>query len=672
MDSSQLLMLSAAVYGAGALVSLLLSRYGPAARAAAGLAGLGGAVTGLGAAAAAIAGTNTLIRLPAPLPFGALTFEMNGLSTLMVAMICLVGFAVSLYSLSPSPAGMEARSGLMGFLMNLFTAVMLLVVTVTNTFYFLLFWEMMSLISYFLVTFDGQRKEGVRAGYLYMLIAQAGGALIMLAILVFIISSGSFDFAELRQAQLAEPVRTLIFLLAFAGFGAKAGMVPFHMWMPPAYEAAPSNAAALMSTVMKKTAIYGILRFCVDLLGPSLMWWGLMVVLMGAVSAGLGVLFALSERRLKRVLAYSSIENVGIILIGIGTGMAGMAAGSVVVALLGFVAALYHALNHSFFKGLLFLGAGAVEVQVQTGDLNSMGGLARRMPLTGSAFLIGSMAVSALPPFNGFVSEWFTFQSLFTGSLDKGFAMRAILPLTAGLLALAGTLAAMVAIKTYGSIFSGPARTEPAASAVEAPGGMLGGMFTLGLGCVLLGLGAPWIVPLLGQVVSGDLGLQILPGAQGVWVYPFDPAQALLSPILIALLLLGFLVVPLVLVALYGGQRAGSRVVKEPWNCGYAYKPSMAVSASSFDQPVAVTFSGIYRIRKWTERPLAAVASLAGGWQLGITRAEPVVEKYLREPTVRVVEALGRGIQAMQMGDVRMYCLYIIVTLAVLLIVIFR
>lgn len=672
MDASRLLMLSIAVYGGGALVSLLLYKHPVAARIAAGLSGLAGSLLGGGAAGAAVWGAAGRVSLPALLPFGRFAFEMDGLSTLMVAMICAVGFAVSLYSLSYRLDGQDQRCGLLGFLMNLLPACMLLVVTTTNSFYFLLFWEMMSLVSYFLVTFENRRETAVRAGYLYMLIAQSGGALIMLAILLFFINTGSFDFEALRLARLEAPWRSLIFLLAFVGFGAKAGMVPLHVWMPPAYEAAPAPASALLSTVMKKTAIYGILRFCVDLLGSSLLWWGLLVLLLGAVSAGLGALFALSERRLKRMLAYSSVENAGIILVGIGVGMSGLAAGSGPVALLGFLAALYHSLNHSFFKGLLFLSAGAVGSQVQTENLNEMGGLAKRMPWTGLAFLTGAMAVSAIPPLNGFVSEWFTYQALFTGSLEWDFSMRALLPLSAGLLALAGTLAAMAAIKAYASAFSGPARTPRAAQAGESPGSMLGGMSILGIGCALLGLGAPWITPWLAQITAAAFRLEGAGMAGGVWVYPLNPGQALLSPPLIALLLLGFLAVPWIIAALYGGQKAGVRRVKEPWNCGYAYSPGMAVSASSFDQTAGATFRSIHRFRAAALKPLQALAARSAAWPKAIARAEPVLEKYMREPTTRLLDVLGRSIQALQMGDVRMYCLYIIVTLAVLLIVIFR
>ena len=434
MNASQLLMLSVGIFGLGSLACLFPE--GRRGLAVSGLTGMGGSVFGILAVIASLANKPQSLSLPAALPFGQLSFEMDGLSMLMVAMICLVA-ARSLYSLSYTINGREEGYGLLGFLMNLLTAVMLLVVTVSNTFYFLVFWEMMTLVSYFLVTFDSRQEKAVRAGYLYMLIAHAGGALIMLAILLFFINTGSFEFSALRTATLAAPLRSLIFLLAFIGFGAKAGMVPLHMWMPPAYAAASSHAAGAHVHCHEKDRHLWHPALLCGSARPSFLWWGMLVLVFGILSAGLGALFALSEKELKRVLAYSSIENVEIILIGIGTGMAGLASGSQPVALLGFLAALYHSLNHSFFKGLLFLGAGAIENQTRTGDLNKMGGLARRMPWTGLAFLTGALAVSALPPFNGFVSEWFAFQALFSGSLQSGFAMRASLPLTAALLALA-------------------------------------------------------------------------------------------------------------------------------------------------------------------------------------------------------------------------------------------
>jgi hydrogenase-4 component B len=672
MDALRLLVLSVALFGGGALLSLALDGFSRAARITSGLMGTLASIVALAAAVQAARGYLSPLELPVPLPFGNLSLQMDSLSTLMVGMIALVGMAASFYSISYFGHYSDRNLGVLGFCANLFMALMLLVVTIANAFYFLVFWEMMTLASYLLVTFEREEKQAVRAGYLYMLFAHAGGALIMLSFFILFLASGSFEFSVFRQADLSPILRSLVFLMAFIGFGAKAGMVPLHVWMPPAYAAAPSSASALMASVMKKTAIYGILRVCVDFLGASVLWWGLLVLLFGALSAVLGVLFALAEHDIKRILAYSSVENVGIILLGLGTGMVGIATQQPTVTILGFLAALYHLLNHSFFKGLLFLGAGAVDYRLGTSDLNEMGGLGRVMPWTGLCFLVGALALSAIPPINGFVSEWFTYQAFLVGGGSQDLAVRISLPLCAALLALVGTLAAMLAIKAYGSAFSGPARSQKAKEASEVPGSMLLGMAFLALGCVFLGLAAPVLAPYLVSVVAGTFNVPAMTVAGGTWVFPVNMAQGALSTPLTAVLLLGLLVVPLALVAIYGGGRAGSRVVDDPWACGYRYSSSMSVTASSFDQPVGATFGRIYGLRVAVQRPMKTIGTWSKRARETISNAEPVLENILKRPTTRAVDFLGQRIQILQMGDIRMYCLYIVVTLAILLLVIFR
>ena len=672
MNAIQLLLLSVSIFGLGSIVSLLLSGFKRAARVASGLIAAVASLVGLAAALQAFVYAPPALEWAGQLPFGHFALQMDGLSALMVGIISVVSLAASIYSISYLGQYANRNLGLLGFFTNLFIAMMLLVVTVANAFYFLIFWEMMTLASYFLVVFEGEKKESIQAGYLYMLVAHAGTALIMLSFFIFYSSAGSFDFAAFHQAALSPLLRDSVFLLGFIGFGAKAGVVPLHIWLPRAHPAAPSHVSALLSGVMIKTAIYGILRVCVDLLGPSVLWWGIVVIFFGALSAILGVLFALAEHDIKRVLAYSSVENIGIILLGIGTGMIGLAIHQPVVTLLGFLAALYHTLNHSFFKSLLFLGAGSLDYRLHDRNLNDMGGLGKLMPLTGLTFLIGAMSIAAIPPFNGFVSEWFTYQALFTASGVPTLIVRAILPLGAMILALVGTLAAMLAIKTYGGAFTGPAHSKQAAQASEVPGGMVSGMAFLALGCILLGIGAPWVAPALVNVATGTLAVSAASVAQATWVYPVAPQQALLSTPLILVLLLGLLLVPVVLVAIYNGYKAGGRKVKDPWACGYGYTGRMSISSSSFDQPVAAAFGGIYGLRFSIQKPMEAIAAGSKRTREKILQMEPVIENLVRLPTTRAVAYLGQQIQALQMGDIRMYCFYIILTLAVLLIVIFR
>jgi hydrogenase-4 component B len=672
MDAISLLLLSVLVFGVGALASLLLNGSSRISRYVAGITGMLGSLVALLAVVFALTSEPAVLVMSVPLPFGHFILQMDGLSTLMVGMISVLGFAASLYSIKYLEQYDQRNLGVLGFFTNLFIAMMLLVVTVANAFYFLVFWEMMTVASYFLVIFEGEKKESIRAGYLYMLVAHAGGALIMVSFFLFYATAGSFDFAAFSQAQLSPSLRNIIFLLAFIGFGAKAGMVPLHIWMPGAYSAAPSHVSALMASVMKKTAIYGIFRICIDLLGAGILWWGLLVLLFGATSAVLGVLFALAEHDLKRLLAYSSVENVGIILLGIGTGMVGLATTQPIVALLGFLAALYHALNHSFFKGLLFLGAGSLDYGMGTRDLNRMGGLVKRMPWTALAFLTGALAVAALPPFNGFVSEWFTYQALFSASSNPNFAVRVFAPLCAVFLALAGALAAMLYIKAYGGAFTGPARSQSASQAHEAPGAMIASLFILAFGCLVLGLGSPLVAPYLERVAASLPGVTSMPVAASVWVFPAKIDQAILSLPLTAILLLGLLVVPFILIAVYGGYKAGRRTVPDPWSCGYGYKPIMSVSASSFDQPIKLTFRSLYLLRPMIQKPLDTIAVWSRGFREKIARSEPVLESWITRPTARVVQYLGEHIQALQMGDIRKYCLYIILTLAILLIVVFK
>jgi hydrogenase-4 component B len=339
------------------------------------------------------------------------------------------------------------------------------------------------------------------------------------------------------------------------------------------------------------------------------------------------------------------------------------------VALLGFLAALYHLLSHACFKGLLFLGAGALDFRLHDRNLNAMGGLGRRMPVTALLFLVGALALAAVPPLNGFVSEWLTYQAFFAGSRAPEFAVRAALPLSAGLLALVGALAAMVAIKAYGSAFAGPARSAKTAQAREVPGAMLAGMLILALACAALGLGAPLVAPYLAGVVTQALHVPAQAAAGGPWVFPVATGGAVLAPALVALLLLGLLAVPLGLVVVYRGFRAGQRVVTDPWACGYGYSSPMSVSASSFERPLAAAFGGVYWVRSMTVRPLAAIVAWSGRVRDGLGRAEPWLERVLRQPPTRAVDYLGRHIQALQMGDVRVYCLYIVLTLAILLLV---
>ena len=560
MEPIQLLLVSVSIFVSAAILSLLLRRWSRAARYASGMLGMIAAAAGsLAVIRVFVVGPATL-ELSGPSTLGHLAFVMDGFSALMVGIISVLAFATSLYSIAYVEEFDKRGAGELGFFNNLFLAAMLLVVTIANAFYFLIFWESMTLASYFLVIFEHDKKESVSAGYLYFLIAHIGTALIMVAFFVLYEYTGTFDFSSFRDISLSPATKSLVFLLAFFGFGAKAGIVPLHIWLPRAHPAAPSHASALLSGVMIKTAVYGIIRLSVDLLGASEWWWGFIVLLFGALSAVLGILYALDERDLKRLLAYSSVENIGIILMGVGIGMVGVAIRRPELAVIGFLAALYHTLNHALFKGLLFMGAGAVIYRTHTHDMNEMGGLSRLMPWTGVAFFIGALSISAIPPLNGFVSEWFLFQSLFLGSTADLGVLRVLGPIFAMLLGLVGAMVAMCFVKAYGATFTGPWRSQHAEHATEVPAAMLAGMAIPAVGAIFLGIGAPVVTPVVGGIAAGLARVPAEPLANALQVFPTAVSQAFLSPPLVFILLAGLLIIPLLVVFYLGGFRGGTEV----------------------------------------------------------------------------------------------------------------
>lgn len=668
MIVQQLFLLSILLYVAGAVASLALNRAGKIANYASGISAFVAASAGMAAAIPVFArGTGFTMAAAGFIPFAPFVIRVDLFSAFMVLVISLLAAATAIYSLAYQEEYAGRGAGVLGFLNNIFLASMVLVVASGDAFYFLVFWELMTLVSYFLVSFDQENPESVNAGFIYFLVAHAGAVMIMLSFIIFFIHTGTFDFASFRSANLPPATKHLAFLLAFFGFGAKAGIMPLHFWLPRAHPAAPSNVSALMSGVMIKTAIYGILRVSVDFLGASVWWWGLTVLAFGAISAVLSVLYAINENDLKRLLAYSSIENVGIILMGTGAGMIGIARGEPVLGVLGILAGLYHLVNHAAFKGLLFLGAGSVIYRLHTKNMEEMGGLARRMPWTGLAFLTGALAIAAIPPLNGFVSEWFTYQSLFMASTSSFLAVKVLSPLLAIMLALTGALAAMCFVKAYGVTFAGPWRSNRAREAREVPVPMLAGTALLAAGCLALGPGAPVVAPYIGNVAAALLGTSPVRVSDGLLVFPASSARAVLSPPLIALLLVGFVTLPLLIAGMQGGMQAGRRIDAEPWACGYKYSPRMVYAATAFAQPLRVLFRPAYLLRTTLAGPGYTIAAYGKEAVVYVARVESMWKDYLYGPLLRGTVRLGKRVQALQIGNVRLYCLYIIVTLVVLL-----
>jgi len=532
---------------------------------------------------------------------------------------------------------------------------------------FMIFWEMMSLSGYFLVVYQHQHAGNRHAAFLYLLLAHVGALVILLAFGVLAAFGGGLTFAQMRAAPLSPLWATLAFAFAFLGFGTKAGMVPLHVWLPDAHPVAPSHISALMSGVMLKMGIYGIIRVSYDLIGEVRWEWGVAMLIVGTASALLGVLYALMQHDLKRLLAYHSIENIGIILMGLGMSMIFLGSGHPLLGTLGLVAALYHTLNHALFKGLLFLGAGAVLYRTHERDLEHMGGLIQRMPVTAFMFLVGSVAISALPPFNGFVSEWLTFQTaLQAPALDNG-VLRMIMPIAAALLALTGALAAACFVKAFGIAFLGRPRSRHVAHAREVPRGMLLGMGLLAVLCLVLGI-LP--VPMIEAMapITQLLVHSALPSAtaQGwLWLTPVSPDVASYSAPFVMLALI--LVFGLGYLFLKRGAVPTRRC--SPWDCGFGQlNHRMEYTSTAFTQPIRRIFGAVWKVEESVETSTVGVGPIRR--VTGINHYLHVqdwswLKVYL--PIGSLVLEAARRIGFIQTGSIHTYLKYSFWTLIFLL-----
>ncbi|OAN11307.1 hydrogenase 4 subunit B [Photobacterium jeanii] len=666
MTLLDLLMLSIALYLVGAVGALLWHNQEQRACQFSGILAALGGVAGIAASVPLLLSGEVIThQLASPFSFADCVIRFDPLSGFMVLVISLLVVASAIYSLSYMREYQGKGAWAMGFFMNVFIASMVALVVSDNAFYFIVFFEMMSLASYFLVISE-QDESGVKAGLQYFLIAHAGSVLIMIAFFILYRQSGSLNFADFKQADLTQWQASAVFLLAFFGFGAKAGMITLHGWLPQAHPAAPSHASALMSGVMVKIGVFGIVKVSIDFLGADTEWWGYMVLAFGCVSSVLGVMYALAEHDIKRLLAYHTVENVGIILMGVGIGMIGIANNQPVLASLGLLGGLYHLLNHAVFKGLLFLGAGSVIYRVHTKDMEKMGGLAKLMPYTALAFLIGTMAISALPPLNGFVSEWFIYQSLLTMSKEGTFAMSIAGPISVVMLAITGALACMCFVKVFGICFSGAPRSEQATKATEVPLPMVIGTSSLAVLCIVLGVGAPWIAPTISGVATSLINSDAITVTQGAALIPDNPSQAILSTPVIALTLLGLLLVPVLVLAIFKGPKLPQRHSGDPWACGYGYEARMSVSAGGFTQPLRAMFVPLYAIRKRLN-PAPLLSLILAKTKAAAAYLEPMFDNKLILPIAQFAMRIGKRVQWLQYGDFRTYCLYMVIALLVLL-----
>lgn len=584
--------------------------------------------------------------------------------------LCVLGLPLVAVSLYGPGYAVEFERGrtLVGLASGLFVAGMELVLLADDAFTFMIAWELMSVASYLLVAHQHQHPASRRAAFLYLLMAEIGAIAIILAFGVLAGFGDGLSFAALRAARPDPVWASAAFVLALAGFGMKAGLVPLHAWLPEAHPAAPSHISALMSGVMLKVAVYGFIRYSFDLLDQVFWQWGVLVLLLGAASAVLGILYALQQQDLKRLLAYSSVENIGIVFLALGLAMVFQSSGQLHLGAVGLVAALLHCLNHAVIKSLLFLCAGAVIQQTHEHSLEQMGGLIHRMPRLAGLFLVGTLSMAALPPFNGFVSEWLVFQTALQAPSIESGVLRSLIPTASAMLALTSALAATCFVKVYGVAFLGLPRSRHAAHAHEPRGrGMLAGPALLAGCCVLFGVLPTPLVQALGPVTRQLAGIE-LPSisAHGwLWLTPVSAEVASYAPPLVLLAIVG--VGWLCFYLLY--RRTGLEPRRAPpWDCGFGKSTAPAqYTSGGFSMSIRRIFQPAYALVESLEKQAEGPA----GSRPGSLRYQfQVVDRawlFLYQPTGHAVNRLARRIGRIQTGNIRTYLGYSFFTLIVLL-----
>ncbi|MBI5279053.1 MAG: hydrogenase 4 subunit B [Burkholderiales bacterium] len=619
---------------------------------------LGGAL-GLvlsGVALRALFDTPETAVLPLGLPLLPFHLRLDALAAFFLMVIGAVATGVSVFAAGYFRKAEGTPPGLLCLEYHVFLASMALVVLADDAYVFMVMWETMALSSYFLVTANHRVPEVRRAGYLYLLMAHVGAIAILLCFGVLQAGTGDYTFANMRQQQLAPFWASAAFLLALFGFGTKAGMLPLHVWLPEAHPAAPSPVSALMSAVMLKTALYGLLRVSFDLLQVQVWWWGALLLGVGLATALYGVVFAAVQVDMKRLLAYSSIENIGLLLAAIGLAIVFSAYRMQALAALALTAALYHVASHAFFKSLLFLATGCVLHATGERNLGKLGGLIRTMPWLAWVTLLGVLASAGLPPLGGFVAEWLLLQSfLFTPGLPDQL-LNMLVPVATAVIALVAALAGYTMVKFYGVIFLGTPREARLAEAHDAGWWERLGMLWLVAGCVALGLAPVQFIQLIDPVtrmLAGD-GLGATVAANGWLLAPTSVARASYGPVIFLLgAAAGFALAFVLVRLLYHGRVRRSA----PWDCGYPWQTArMQDTAEGFGQPIRQIFEPFFALKRELPTPFDAKP-----------RYQVVVGDRLWEwlylPVATATDRIARVMGLLQQGRISVYLLYSFLTL---------
>lgn len=633
------------------LISHLLFPLGAAGALVLGVAGL-----------AALSGPAATMVLPIGLPDLPFHLRLDSLSAFFLVLLAVAVVGISLFSAGYLRRGEGTAPGLLCLYYHVFLSGMVVVMLADDAYAFMVAWETMAMSSYFLVTSNHRIGEIRAAGFLYLLIAHVGAIAILLCFGVLRGPESDYTFDAMRSKALSPAWASVAFVLALFGFGAKAGLLPLHAWLPEAHPAAPSPVSALMSGVMLKTAIYGLLRVAFDLLPLQLWWWGVLALVLGLVSALFGVMFAAVQTDMKRLLAYSSVENIGIIVAGIGLTLIFHAYGNPPLAALALLATLYHCLNHACFKSLLFLGTGSVLHATSERSLGRLGGLIHRMPWVAALSLIGTLAIAGVPPLNGFVSEWLLLQAfLFSPGLPNPY-LNMLVPVASGALVLAAALSGYVMVKFYGVIFLGQPREAKLVEAHDAGSWECAGLSWLASACVLLGVLPLLVMHALDRVTQPLVGAAIAhhSGAAGwLLIAPMGAERASYGPLLFLLGIAGTVLLTFVAVRrLYHGRVRRA----DAWDCGYpAQTARMQDTAEGFGQPIKQIFEPFFRIRRHMPSPFDAQPYYQA-------TTEDRLWYLLYKPVARLNDWVATRIGILQHGRIYLYLLYSFATLLALLI----
>ena len=604
------------------------------------------------------------ITLPLGVPWLGAHFRLDALSAFFLIVVDLGAASASLFAFGYG-AHEKTPERVLPFY-TAFLAGMTLVVVADDAFTFLISWEFMSLSSWALVMAYHRIPDNVRAGYVYLVMASFGTLALLLGFGLLAGPDGLYAFAQMRVAHPSAMIGALAMILALIGAGSKAGIVPLHAWLPLAHPAAPSHVSALMSGVMTKVAVYGFVRIALDLAGAPAWWWSILVLALGGITAVMGVLYALMQHDLKRLLAYHTVENIGIIFIGLGLALAFKAHGMLFAAALALTAALLHVFNHSLFKSLLFFGAGAVLTATGVRDMEHLGGLIHRMPQTAFVFLVGCAAISALPPLNGFVSEWLTFQAILLSPQLPSWGLKFLVPAVGALLALSAALAAACFVKAYGVTFLGRPRTPVAEAAAETDGFSLAAMFVLAGLCLIAGILPGLFIDALAPVSTALIGARMPEqiGSQWLSIVPIAASRSSYDGLLVFL----FMVISGSLAAFAIHRLASDKLRSAPaWDCGYPdTNPATQYTATSFAEPIRRVFGTVlFRAREQVEMPPPGDTGPA---RLTVQMTDPIWD-WLYAPLAAGVGMAADRLNRLQFLTIRQFLSLVFGALVILLLV---